>query len=52
MNLENQRAESEETMSRDKAAYLRRIGELSQEDQRFIEGFLFAKVTEKKGEQA
>lgn len=33
----------------DKAEYLKKIQELPREDQAFLEGYLFAKVTEKKG---
>lgn len=41
------RAEAE-TRQPDKEEYIRKIRELSPEDQAFMDGYLFAKVTEKR----
>ena len=40
-------APAEVTAQRDKNEYLQRIRELSPEDQAFMDGYLFAKVTER-----
>lgn len=50
--IRNNTAEEKEPEKKpDKAEYIRRIHELSAEDQAFMDGYLFAKVTEaaKKG---
>ncbi len=39
--------QAEVTVQRDKNEYLQRIQELSPEDQAFMDGYLFAKVTER-----
>ena len=48
---ENIQQEEQPIRTPDKSAYMERINALSAEDQAFLEGFLFAKVTEaaKKG---
>ena len=48
MELMKQNNEQEEKKVPAKEDYLRRISELSPEDQAFMDGYLFAKLTEKK----
>ncbi len=47
--MANETQEQEQTVqvTPDKAAYLERISALSAEDQAFMDGYLFAKVTDK-----
>jgi len=43
-NIEQQ--ETQETRTPDRAAYIQRINELTAEEQAFMEGYLYAKVTD------
>ena len=45
MQNEQNQLESEAVRTPDKAAYLNRISELGAEDQAFLDGYLFAKLT-------
>ena len=47
-NQQQEKQNTTETVQPDKAAYIQRIYALSAEEQAFMDGYLFAKVTERR----